>query len=1010
MCALKTVRATIYIMLFMVCLRANAEDIDIFVGSSGGSAGAPNVMILLDNSPNWSRASQHWPDDSGNQGESELKAIATVLDSITSPVNVGLAMLTDAGPDGGYIRFAARDMSIAANRTAFKAILNAINVNSPSEKVNGMAHKNESAGFYEVYKYFSSLAPYSGMQSHAPLVDVTANSNTLTGYGQGLRSGFAISSNLYTPPSATGGCAKNYMIYIANNANNTGSSGAQSYESSVLTAVSTLSAPSGTLVSWTDEWAKTLYNNGIVTYVLDAYYAQQNASYSLLLQNAAKMGGGSYTQVGNKSAIVSTLLRVFSEIQSVNTTFASASLPVNATNRAQNQNQVFIGMFRPDADAKPRWFGNMKRYQLVNNNGSIDLGDANGASAVNTQTGFLTSCATSYWTNDSGSYWSNVPITPVPSGSCATTTYNAFSDAPDGPFVEKGGVAEIIRQGNNPPSTSTTPTWALNRTVYTLSGTSLASFSTTTSGLSANLVNFILGKDVNDENGNGNVTETRPSLHGDVIHSRPLPVTYSGSTGVVVFAGSNDGMLRASNAVDGKERWAFVAPEFFSKFQRLSDNSPLINYPNLPSGITPTPTAKDYFFDGSIGLYQNADNSNIWIYPTMRRGGRMIYGLDVTNPASPSFKWKVGCPNLTNDTGCTTGSSGIGQTWSMPNVGFIKGYSTTDPVVIVGGGYDACEDANSSTPSCTAPKGAVVYILNANTGSIIASFSTTRSVAADVSLIDIDRDGYVDYAYAADTGGNIYRINFIDNPSTRSSLSSTAWAINRVAYTNGSGRKFLYAPALFYSGYKVYLAIGSGDREHPLQTHYPYTTPITNRFYVYLDDLASSTAFNLDSSTAAFDYTSASTCNSEKLLPSTSSYKGWFINLNNGTGEQVVTSGLIVGGMVTFSTNRPIPSSSGTCSTILGEARGYWLNLLNASGAIGVSGSCGGTRSSTFVGGGLPPSPVLGVVPVNGVQKTVVIGATQKNGGVSSPIGSQQIRPAIGSVRKKVYWYSSGNN
>jgi type IV pilus assembly protein PilY1 len=48
----------------------------------------------------------------------------------------------------------------------------------------------------------------------------------------------------------------------------------------------------------------------------------------------------------------------------------------------------------------------------------------------------------------------------------------------------------------------------------------------------------------------------------------------------------------------------------------------------------------------------------------MRRGGRMIYAFDVTNPGTPSLLWKVGCPNLGNDDGCTAGMSGIGQTWS----------------------------------------------------------------------------------------------------------------------------------------------------------------------------------------------------------------------------------------------------------------------------------------------------------------------------------------------------------
>jgi type IV pilus assembly protein PilY1 len=135
------------------------------------------------------------------------------------------------------------------------------------------------------------------------------------------------------------------------------------------------------------------------------------------------------------------------------------------------------------------------------------------------------------------------------------------------------------------------------------------------------------------------------------------------------------------------------------------------------------------------------------------------------------------------------------------------------------------------------------------------------------------------------------------------------------------------------------------------------------------------------------------------------------MNLNqNGQGEQTVTSALIAGGMATFSTNRPIPPVTGTCATTLGEARGYWVNLFNGSGAIGVTASCGGSRSSIFVGGGLPPSPVLGTVPVDGKATTVVIGAPQREGGANSPISPQQVNPVIKSTRHTIYWKSSGQN
>jgi type IV pilus assembly protein PilY1 len=63
-----------------------------------------------------------------------------------------------------------------------------------------------------------------------------------------------------------------------------------------------------------------------------------------------------------------------------------------------------------------------------------------------------------------------------------------------------------------------------------------------------------------------------------------------------------------------------------------------------------------------------------------------------------------------------------------------------------------------------------------------------------------------------------------------------------------------------------------------------------------------------------------------------------------------------------------------------------------------------------FVGGGLPPSPVFGMVPIDGIPTTVVIGTAQRSGGASTLISPQEIKPTIVPKRKLVYWKSSGQD
>ena len=108
-----------------------------------------------------------------------------------------------------------------------------------------------------------------------------------------------------------------------------------------------------------------------------------------------------------------------------------------------------------------------------------------------------------------------------------------------------------------------------------------------------------------DENTNGitsatSPTEMRPSVHGDIVHSRPVVINYGtdASPQVVVFYGGNDGMLRAINgnrsanigsATPGSELWAFMPPEFYPYIKRIRDNNTQVSFPGNTSGTLPKP-------------------------------------------------------------------------------------------------------------------------------------------------------------------------------------------------------------------------------------------------------------------------------------------------------------------------------------------------------------------------------------------------------------------------------------
>ncbi len=1053
----------------MLASPARAEDIDLFTNPASINGVAPNILIVLDNSANWNANNQGWTDPiSGispfKQGQSELRALRTLMDDpvMNDGINFGLFMFNSGSPDSGYPRFHIRPMN-ATNKAAFKELIGPVtgcvdgpnslngtpncifkNFSSSSEQTNSASTRYSSA-LFEAFKYFGGYTDparanqniagtpidrsHFGQERYGALSpntdrDAWQNASTKTHWASPLDS------------LGNADCAKNYIIFIGNGYPS------QDVADSLLTGINgNATTPAGVgnkgfkVANWSKYMRATDVNAAlgrqyITTYTIDVFNAQPDPNnQTALLKAMAKYGGGRYFEAKNETAILNALKEIVTEIQSVNSVFASASLPINATNRSQNENQVFIGMFRPNGQGLPRWYGNLKQYQIALFGADAKLADKNGQETISASTGFVQACATSFWTVDSGNYWE---FSPDSVGACTTAGTLLTSDSPDGSIVEKGGAGEVLRRGNNPAAASP---FIVNRTMYTCTGPTcgaLVTFNTTnvtqartgaaTAIENTAIVDYTFGKDVGDENGNNftialggigvpaGVNEPRPSIHADIAHSRPLPVNFGGSRKVEVFYGANDGPLRAVKGETGQELWSFVAPDHHSKLKRLYANSPLIQYPNQP--VIPTALKKDYFFDGSLGLYQNADNSKVWIYATMRRGGRMIYAFDITN-STPVLKWSFGCPNLTDDVGCVggAGANQMGQTWSVPNVAFLRGYSETNPVVIIGGGYDTCEDSDTATTTCVTPKGRKVFILDADTGAQVKAggFDVDGPVAADVTLLSrffytVGGNSFVDTAYVATTRGTIYRLDFVDKVTGALLLPADWTAPTKVAYTNSGNRKFLFGPSALAICTNVYLALGYCDSERPLISNYPYVTPVQNRFYMAIDDLAS-TDLNLDGASMT-NFTSTTDCSTVLAA----GQRGWYMDENAGTGEQTVTSSVIFGGTIFFSTNRPVATAPGTCATNLGEARGYAVNLFNASGVIGTGGLCGGDRSGVFTGGGIPPSPVVGTVPVSlpdGSSKpiNVLIGGIDLKTGGGSPIGAQQPPVPIQQIRSRVYWY-----
>ncbi len=983
-------RQFIKALLMLVCsgiYPASAEDIDIFLATSSVTGTKPNVLLVLDNAA--SNNSSITMMDGVTSGD-KLEMLRQVLNNIVDPlnstyfpacnaavnprvpagcvtrsevdallknINLGLMIANPSGNGkGGYVRYHVRPMDVATNRTNLVA------------KINPGIPQGNNAPYaktmYEAYQYYGGRPAYVGFDSNQ--------------YDAAAKSGL----NYVSP--ATNSCQDNYILFVGNggpdSSEENDSRSLLNAVGGVLTTDPVSFTPNNLTSSWFDEFARTLKSQDVVpaltgiqnitTYTIavqnpaaNNYNTATNKSSRALLNSAATLGGGEYFLASDGQAVMKAFVDLLQKFQSVDSVFAASSLPVSVNVRGTFLNQVYMGQFRPDAGAGPRWPGNLKQYQIaLDVNSKPILADRFGNGVEDTVNGFIKADKTSLWTQTS-TYWAFGPLGNPKSA----------SDAPDGNIVEKGGAAQRLRQ--NFATSQTT------RNLYTCNGSCVANAALSsnlfnnsntvgiTTGLlgvadateRTDLINWVRGADNKDnEDSNGVSTDIRARIHGDLLHSRPAVVNYNrygNDSDVMVYYGTNGGIFHAVKGgqadTDGGEKWGMVFPEFFGKLKRLRDNNPDI------SSTDPKP----YFADGSVSVYQKDANDDqkytassgdkVYLYIGMRRGGKFAYGLDVSDPDTPKYLWKID--------NTTAGFAELGQTWSTLRPAVIRAV-TGDPVVIFGAGYDP--ENEDALPATTNNKGRGIFVVNGRTGALVKHIlpAGMGSVPADLAVLDRDNDGLYDRIYATDTKGNVWRVDIDD-------ASPGNWQSYKIASLGGGGanaRKFLNKPDVVFGATYDAVLVGSGDREHPFEN------TVTNRFYMLKDTKVGLTGGMFCGSSGAertcvesdlVDVTSNPYQDTQ--LPSTAN--GWYLTL--ATGEKVVGNATTVFGATFFGTNRPLPPEPGVCSSNLGEAKLYAVGY-EAGKAVSDRNNDGVITSSDryelVTGGGFPPSPVYSRVEVDG--------------------------------------------
>ena len=549
-------------------------------------------------------------------------------------------------------------------------------------------------------------------------------------------------------------------------------------------------------------------------------FALGNASAANHLRQIADEGEGRYYAADTADALYAAFQDILAG--GANATFAAAPVAANAFNRLFSRDNIYFGSFAPapgkDSYASKRWGGNLKKYRICINpvkggpvagcQESKDLGnilDAAGQPAVDGDGLFK---GKNLWHNTNENP-RNVKQGGAGAGITDYTQRKLYTDINNSGTAAKGaslsGSGFLITNSNwRDPALQAARDTVCDAGAPTTAGTPCAE-----------LMEWVLGRDVDDED--GKTTTTTRFVFSDVLHSSPVAVTYGRSvtgTGASrqttfidrLLVGANAGGLHFINGADGKEEWAFLPNELLAKQGALRTNAAL----NAAAGerhiygldATPVVRVEDKDRDGVIeaGACSGGATTNcgekVHVYMAMRRGGNSIYALDISDSSSaPKFLWRIDAANNSSPTGGIAKGdfSRMGQTFSEPVLARVNTSAGRKTVLIFGGGYDTRLDNDKPPKSDGTPQpgrnfgleggkpnlGNAIYVVDADTGDLIfwighdgdnskgisASGANIKvpgmnyAIASNVNVFDSNGDGVDDRLYVGDTAGNVWRVD-----------------------------------------------------------------------------------------------------------------------------------------------------------------------------------------------------------------------------------------------------------
>lgn len=453
----------------------------------------------------------------------------------------------------------------------------------------------------------------------------------------------------------------------------------------------------------------------------------------------------------------------------------------------------------------------------------------------------------------------------------------------------------------------------------------------------AALVNFLRGDQTNEGSGYG-FRERNATVFGDIVNSAPAYVgapalnypddlettaysTYkegsASSRTPIVYVGANDGMLHGFNTATGDEAVAYIPEAVYENLELLSKEE-YTTQSNHRYFVDGSPTVGDAFIGGAWKTI---------LVGSLRAGGQSVFALNVTDPTK--FTETQGDINQVVMWEFT--DTDLGYTYSQPDI--VKMNDGTW-AAIFGNGYNNTEaDGDPSTTGY-----GYLYIVNLATGALIKKISTntgstvTPNGLATATPVDTNGDYKVDYIYAGDLQGNMWKFDV-------TGTSSSSWDVVK----SGSTPTPLFTAKAPETGYPVQpittrpsvsfhpdpsqsgLLVLFGTGRYIDTVDNVASGQNTQTFYAVWDKLDGTLPASFNGNRANSNYL-RQTILSENIVGLSgavvrttsnntvdwSTHHGWYLDLvNTGSspqdnqGERQVTNSVLRGGRIVFTTLSP---------------------------------------------------------------------------------------------------------